>query len=42
MVFFNTRRHTNEVVYYNIGFLEDAIQKKLNASFYDRVALSTV
>ena len=27
MVCFNTRKHSNESIYYNVGFLEDAIQQ---------------
>ena len=34
MVCFNTRKHTNEAIYYNIGFIEDAILQKLKVSFY--------
>ena len=34
MVCFNTRKHSNESIYYNIGYLEDAIeqQKKVSCS----------
>lgn len=28
MVCFNTRKHSNESIYYNVGFLEDAIQQQ--------------
>ncbi|OGO92983.1 MAG: hypothetical protein A2Y17_07075 [Clostridiales bacterium GWF2_38_85] len=34
MVCFNTRKHSNESIYYNVGFLEVAIQEKKTASFY--------
>ncbi len=33
MVCFNTRKHTNEAIYYNVGFLEEALQQKRKASF---------
>lgn len=33
MVCFNTRKHTNESIYYNVGMLEEAIQEKKQASF---------
>ena len=37
MVCFNTRKHSNESIYYNIGYLEDAIlqQKKVIFYYYD-------
>lgn len=37
MVCFNTRKHTNEAILYNIGFLEEAIQerKKVVFCYYD-------
>ena len=37
MVCFNTRKHSNECIYYNIGYLEDAIlqQKKVIFTYYD-------
>ncbi len=34
MVCFNTPKHTNESIYYNISELESAIQNKRKASFY--------
>lgn len=34
MVCFNTRKHSNEAIYYNVGYLEEALQKKKKASFY--------
>lgn len=34
MVCFNTRKHSNEAIYYNVGYLEEALQKKNKASFY--------
>jgi len=34
MVCFNTRKHSNESIYYNVGFLEDAIQQKKKVIFY--------
>ncbi|MGF6376482.1 putative DNA-binding transcriptional regulator YafY [Clostridiales Family XIII bacterium PM5-7] len=33
MVQFNTRKHSNEFIYYNIGYLEDAIQQQKKVSF---------
>lgn len=33
IVIFNTRKHTNESVYYTVEFLEEAIQKKKKVSF---------
>lgn len=33
IVKFNTRKHSNETVYYNVGFLEEAIQQKKQVSF---------
>lgn len=33
VVRFNTRKHRNESIYYNVGFLEDALQRKSKASF---------
>jgi len=37
MVCFNTRKHSNESIYYNVGFLEEAIQqqKKIIFCYYD-------
>lgn len=37
MVCFNTRKHSNESIYYNVGYLEDAIehQKKVIFCYYD-------
>ena len=37
MVCFNTRKHSNESIYYNVGFLEDALhqQKKVIFRYYD-------
>ena len=37
MVCFNTRKHSNESIYYNVGFLEDAIQqqKKIIFCYFD-------
>lgn len=37
MVCFNTRKHSNECIYYNIGYLEDAIlqQKKVIFTYFD-------
>lgn len=37
MVCFNTRKHSNESIYYNVGFLEEAIQqqKKVIFLYYD-------
>lgn len=37
MVKFNTRKHTNETIYYTIGFIEDAIQrnKKIIFRYFD-------
>lgn len=34
MVCFNTRKHSNESIYYNVGFLEDAIQQNRKVIFY--------
>lgn len=34
MVCFNTRKHSNEAIYYNVGFLEEALQQKKKVSFY--------
>jgi len=34
MVCFNTRKHSNEAKYYNVGFLEEALLQKKKASFY--------
>ena len=34
MVCFNTRKHSNESIYYNVGFLEDAIQPQKKVIFY--------
>ena len=34
MVYFNTRKHSNESIYYNVGFLEDAIQQQKKVIFY--------
>ena len=34
IVKFNTRKHSNETVYYTVGFLEDAIQQKKQVSFH--------
>ena len=34
MVCFNTRKHSNEAIYYNVGFLEDAIQQQKKVIFY--------
>ena len=33
IVHFNTRKHTNEHIYYNVSILEEAIRNKHNASF---------
>lgn len=33
VVRFNTRKHSNESIYYNVGYLEDALQHKRKASF---------
>ena len=33
LVCFNTRKHSNETIYYSVGFLEDAIQKKNKVLF---------
>lgn len=37
MVCFNTRKHSNESIYYNVGFLEEAIQqqKRIIFCYYD-------
>lgn len=34
IVCFNTRKHSNESIYYNVGFLEDAIQQNKKVIFY--------
>ncbi len=34
IVCFNTRKHSNESIFYNVGFLEEALQEKKKASFY--------
>lgn len=34
MVCFNTRKHSNESIYYNVGYLEDAIQQQKKVIFY--------
>ena len=34
MVCFNTRKHSNESIYYNVGYLEDAIQQNKKVIFY--------
>lgn len=34
MVCFNTRKHSNEAIYYNVGFLEDAIQQQKKVIYY--------
>lgn len=34
MVCFNTRKHSNESIYYKVGFLEDAIQQQKKVIFY--------
>jgi predicted DNA-binding transcriptional regulator YafY len=33
VVCFNTRKHSNESIFYNVGYLEEALQKKQKASF---------
>lgn len=33
MVCFNTRKHTNEYIYYSVGYLEEAIRTKRKVSF---------
>ena len=33
LVGFNTRKHTNETIYYSVGYLEDAIQQKNKVLF---------
>ncbi|MDO4565564.1 MAG: transcriptional regulator [Clostridia bacterium] len=33
LVRFNTRKHRNESIYYNVGYLEEALQKKCKVSF---------
>lgn len=33
LIYFNTRKHCNESVYYSVGYLEDAIQKKNKVLF---------
>lgn len=34
MVCFNTRKHSNESIYYNVGYIEDALQQQLKLSFH--------
>ena len=34
MVCFNTRKHSNESIYYNVGYLEDSIQQNKKVIFY--------
>ncbi|MBQ3663106.1 MAG: WYL domain-containing protein [Clostridia bacterium] len=34
VVCFNTRKHSNEAIYYNVYYLEKAIRSKVQASFY--------
>jgi len=34
MVNFNTRKHSNESIFYNVGYLEDAIEQKKKVIFY--------
>ena len=34
MVCFNTRKHSNESIYYSVGFLEDAIKQQKKVIFY--------
>ena len=34
MVCFNTRKHHNESIYYNVNYLEDAIEQKKKVIFY--------
>ena len=34
MVRFNTHKHSNESIFYNVGFIEDALQQKKKVSFY--------
>ena len=34
MVSFNTRKHSNESIYYNVDYLEDAIEQKKKVIFY--------
>lgn len=34
IICFNTRKHSNESIYYNVGFLEEALEEKKKASFY--------
>ena len=34
MVYFNTRKHRNESIYYNVDYLEDAIEQKKKVIFY--------
>lgn len=34
MVCFNTRKHSNESIFYNVGFLENAIQQQKKVIFY--------
>lgn len=34
MVYFNTRKHHNESIYYNVDYLEDAIEQKKKVIFY--------
>lgn len=33
MVCFNTRKHSNESIYYNVAFIEEALQQQLKLSF---------
>lgn len=33
MIRFNTRKHSNESIYYTVGFLKEALQKKVMVSF---------
>ncbi len=37
VVCFNTRKHRNEAIYYNVGFIEDALQqqKKVSLHYFD-------
>ncbi len=34
LVCFNTRKHSNEAIYYNVYYLEDAVRRRVKASFY--------
>lgn len=34
MVCFNTRKHSNEAIFYNVGYLEEALLHKCKASFF--------